>query len=237
MRIKFHSLITLPSLFFITSAFSGTPTVNNKCYVGNINHPKNSMGIAFDEECSNAYVLPPEVGKVSVTAVQQNMNLGFCKTLNLVSESVKESESNRLEITKTITKMIKDYEPFKKEVDQLYFEMKKNESTFNAIKEQFDSLKVKEQKIGEEIDQAYLIYNKLKRKDPDSQETKNALLILEDLRKKYREFLDNEFNPVEDKYYISKKRYSVSKEEYEYEQNKYNENLKPLMNYKSWLMI
>ncbi|KAB8029989.1 hypothetical protein [Fluviispira multicolorata] len=103
------------SLFLSSSAFAGGPNIVNKCAFKGINHPENSNAVMFDEECANAYVLPPEVGKVTVSAVQQNLNLGFCSTLKIDQNSVRQSALIRESIRLKINNMRKELDPLEKE--------------------------------------------------------------------------------------------------------------------------
>ncbi|BBH52508.1 hypothetical protein [Fluviispira sanaruensis] len=108
------------SLFLSNIAIAGGPNVVNKCDFKGVNHPENSNGVMFDEECQNAYVLPPEVGKVTVSAVQQNLNLGFCSTMKIDQNSLKQSTLIRESILLKINNMIKELDPLDKEKAKLF---------------------------------------------------------------------------------------------------------------------
>jgi hypothetical protein len=79
-----NKLIFLTLGFFLASqamaSNSASPSLNSNCrYV--INTPPNGSGVLFDESCSIAYVLPPELGKAEIAALAETTNVQFCSAV------------------------------------------------------------------------------------------------------------------------------------------------------------
>ncbi|KAB8032103.1 hypothetical protein [Fluviispira multicolorata] len=211
------------------NAFAGGPTINNKCALSNIKHPNNASGIAFDEECTTGYVLPPNIGKVTVSAVQQNSNLGICPALKNDLKALEESTKVRLILIEKISKMVKDYEPIYKEKEKLHLKLTEKESVYDVASSIYENVKTTDKKYTDEIDEARATYSRQSRIDPTSPETLAAKQYLDKLMNDYKFFLATVFNKAEENYYQAKKERNKASDDYVYQNNKYVEAIKPLL--------
>ncbi len=93
------------SLVFITiglmtaSGWAGPPVKSPECQANaNLQHPDNSRGVVFDQDCKTAYVLPPLVGEFSVDGFTASEVLDRCP-------EVDEMERQLLKVTQDIGKV------------------------------------------------------------------------------------------------------------------------------------
>nr|BFD30952.1 hypothetical protein GTC16762_05700 [Pigmentibacter ruber] len=224
-RFIYYSLFCLVSY----NAYAGSPSLYNKCTFGNISHPKNSSAVAFDEECLNAYVLPPNIGIAKVTAVQQSQNLGLCPALKTNLVSLGESTKTRLILLKKINKMLEEYKPLQLQRDKLYAVVSKNKALFDSASEKLNNNKVKEKKLLDRITETKTSYDRLVTISAANSEINLARDFYEKSLVEYKTFITGDLFKSENDYYFVKKEYLRYNEDYSYFDSKYAESIKPLL--------
>lgn len=217
------SVILLP-----IQVFAGGPTITNKCKLGTVNTPNNSAGFLMDEECKNAYVLPPSVGKVSVSSVQQNQNLGFCPALRLDQEAIKESAKTKLVIIQKINKMIKDYEPIQMQRDSLYSTLVEKKANFDSATLIYNKATAKEKDLIDQVTDTKKTYDRLVLLGASPDDIKAAKDKYESTLATYKTFIAGDLTSAENNYNFTKKEYQRYNDEYAYYDSKYVESIKPL---------
>ncbi|WGL61341.1 hypothetical protein QEJ31_07005 [Pigmentibacter sp. JX0631] len=217
------SVILLPA-----QVFAGGPTITNKCKLGTVNTPTNSAGFLMDEECKNAYVLPPSVGKVSVSAVQQNQNLGFCPALRLDQEAIKQSAKTKLVIIQKINKMIKDYEPIQIQRDKLYSTLVEKKADFDSATLIYNKAATKEKDFIDQVTETKKTYDRLVLLGASPEDIKAAKDKYESTLASYKIFVAGDLTSAENNYNFTKKEYQRYNDEYAYYDSKYVESVKPL---------
>ncbi|APJ04821.1 hypothetical protein [Silvanigrella aquatica] len=209
-------------------SFAGEPTLTNKCALEGVNTPSNSSGFLMDSECKNAYVLPPNIGKIQVTSVQQNQNLGICPALKIDQDIVHESAKTKLMIIQKINKMIEDYAPLQKERDKLFVIKNKKKAEYDSATLILDNAKVKEKSLMERVLENKSAYDRIVIIGGTSIEIQAARDRYENSLAEYKIFISGELVLTENKYLNSKKEYQKYSDEFAYYDTKYVESLKPL---------
>lgn len=228
MSLKLVTLGVFSTILLPTQIYAGGPTITNKCKLGTVNTPNNSAGFLMDEECKNAYVLPPSVGKVSVNAVQQNQNLGFCPALRMDQEAIVQSAEVKKTIVEKINKMIKDYEPLQKQRDELYNKYLAKKAEFDLAKDRYDKASAKENDFIEQVTATKKEYDRLVLLGGSPEDIKAAKDRYESSLANYKIFVAGELTSAENNYYSKKSEYQRSNDEFAYYDSKYVESIKPL---------
>lgn len=224
-RYLFYSLLCLSSY----NAYPGSPSLYNKCTFGNILHPKNSSAVAFDEECLNAYVLPPNIGTAKVTAVQQSQNLGICPALKTSLVSLEESTKARLILLKKINKMLEEYKPLQEQRDKLHANVSKKKAQFDTASEKLNNNKLKEKKLLDKIVDAKSSYERLITISASNNDIQLAKNLYDKSLIDYRSFITGDLYKSENDYYYIKNEYLRVNEDYSYFDSKYADSIKPLI--------
>lgn len=82
-----------------TASYANTPPLLvSPCNFGKIVVPVAEKGqdYYFDQECQTGYVAPPSVGSTTTMGYQENLNVGFCPSLETTFTSVGTLEASRL---------------------------------------------------------------------------------------------------------------------------------------------
>lgn len=228
MSVKLVSMGFMACVLFPNTVLAGGPTLTNKCKLGTVNTPNNSAGFLMDEECKNAFVLPPSVGKVTVGAVQQNQNLGFCPALRLDQEAIKQSAKTKLIIIQKINKMIKDYEPMQIQRDKLYALVVEKKANFDSAAAIYDKAVEKEKTLIEQVTETKRTYDRLVLLGASADEIKAAKASYDAALLSYKIFIAGELTTAESNYNLAKKEYQRFNDEFAYYDSKYVESIKPL---------
>ncbi|BBH53811.1 hypothetical protein JCM31447_22610 [Fluviispira sanaruensis] len=148
--------------------------------------------------------------------------------MKIDQNSVRESSKIRENILIKINKMIQELDPLDKEKENLYKILITKKSEREVAYNKFEEIKVKEVKLGKEVDIARGIYEKLFRKDPKSPKTAEAKKVLDDLVEDYTTLLDFEFYPAEKELARTSREVKLASDQYDYIYNRFEELLKPL---------
>ncbi len=229
MSLKLVSLGVFSTILLPAQVYAGGPTITNKCKLGTVNTPNNSAGFLMDEECKNAYVLPPSVGKVSVNAVQQYQNLGFCPALRKDQEAINQSVEVKKTILEKIKKMTDAYKPIQEQRDELYKKYIAKKAEFDLATDRYNSAKAEKNDLLQQIRQAKSDYDDAVLLGKSPEVIKAAKDMYERTLANYASFVTVDFRNAENKYYTTKSECQRSNDEYAYCSSKYEESIKPLL--------
>jgi hypothetical protein len=117
---RFVSIIAVIGGLFVTgTAMASGPALESKC--GAINNPVGGPTSAayLSEDCRQLFVLPPTVGKASVSGVSTKTNLNFCPAVLKVGDVATSTINSAAIVAEKIEQMITDFDPLSAEIDAL----------------------------------------------------------------------------------------------------------------------
>lgn len=115
MKNKTNSILSLSvaTLTLVPALVQAAPAIENSCARDmKIVDPDNGTGVVFAEDCSVAYVLPPQTGASKIGTLVENMNIDFCPAAQEASSVAKTT-------MKTAAKAAKRLEKATEKVDKL----------------------------------------------------------------------------------------------------------------------
>lgn len=104
---------------FSAAAQAQVPAASNKCKTKNlpqIVNPAGGTGVIFDEDCTTAFVLPPETGRAHVAQLARNANLQFCPAVLQAGNTANSLMASISSVADQINQLIKDYEPLRQQI-------------------------------------------------------------------------------------------------------------------------
>ncbi len=125
----------------LATSAAAVPYASNKCaqQSSQIKHPDGAQGVLFDEECRTAYVLPPERGDASMSAMAVTSNINYCSSVNKIPKVSERLVNSIDEVARKIEVMIKDFEPQEQRLVDMRAARDKAQAENNLIKGQFET--------------------------------------------------------------------------------------------------
>jgi len=107
---------------FVAGGAAAAPSLETRCTIRN--PTSGVVSSAFSSEnCNELYVLPPSVGKASVSAVSPRANLDFCPAVKQVGVIAVSTLTSAATLADKIAKMLADFDPLSDELDALAAEL------------------------------------------------------------------------------------------------------------------
>jgi hypothetical protein len=226
-------LVPIFLLFFLTSHTAKThgvsPSLNAKCAF-TLETPSNSTGIFFNEDCSIAYVLPPEKGAMEITSLAKTTNLMFCPSIKRVGSVVDNTFEAMEIISKKIIEMTRDFDPLNEALVEQRKYVAKTKSAYKSAKSNLDSASETLRDIKKDIREAKLTYD-----DCLLLHTKESKLCDEDeniwldLKKSYKDFMKSELIPLRKVTRETRGDFDFASEELQEINNRYIEGMEPVL--------
>jgi hypothetical protein len=199
MKIMGRGLIILSYVFFVTSGMASTasPSLNATCAIP-INTPSNATDVMFNESCTVAYVLPPEIGVAQVPRIARTTNLQFCSAVKSAGNVANRTFNSMEMISQRIENMILSFKPLDDEYVDLRIQVSNSKSKHDAAKAALDDSDEQLKELKKTIAEAKRAYEDCLYADDGSRCDKLESAYL-DAKQVVRDFYRNEYRDNRDR--------------------------------------
>lgn len=198
---------------------------------GDLKHPKNAQGLVFDEDCTTAYVLPPDFGSVRIEAIAKSSNLNLCPTVNKIPSMNHRFIEMIDKILTRIENLMESFDPQKKELEELREKTDKaraglarREEKFHRISREYETLLEEKKSSSRDLKHC---------KSDENSACAEEQRTFDNAKEDFKTFYTSQYLPSHEAYEDAKFELKSLNAEYSYRSNEFSESLQPLLTLQS----